>query len=112
MLPERIGSTTPTQSVVGGYWTRTNDPEIDIVVADQAPVAQHVLAVGSIKWLERSPFDGRDLTALVLHRARLPGATGETPLIALSRSGCVVDGVKSYGPDELIEGWHADSPTP
>ncbi len=65
-----------------------------------------------LEWLERSPFDGRDLNALVLHRARLPGATGETPLIALSRSGCVVDGVKSYGPDELIEGWHADSPTP
>ncbi len=46
---------------IGGYWTRTNDPEIDIVGADRSPIAKRVTAVGSIKWLENKPFDQRDL---------------------------------------------------
>jgi hypothetical protein len=28
--------------VVGGYWTRTNDPEIDLVGADREPVARRI----------------------------------------------------------------------
>lgn len=88
--------------VVGGYWTRTNDPEIDIVVADRAPVAKRLLAVGSIKWLERAPFDRRDLGRLHAHRLQLPGATVDTPLLAVSRSGCEVEGVTQIGPDDLI----------
>ena len=44
---------------VGGYWTRTNDPEIDLVGADRAPIAKKVTMVGSIKWHENKPFDGR-----------------------------------------------------
>jgi len=88
--------------VVGGYWTRTNDPEIDIVVADRAPIAQEIVAVGSIKWLETAPFDGSDFAELVIHRTQLPGASPETPLVVLSRSGCVVGGVTHLGPEDLI----------
>ena len=88
--------------MVGGYWTRTNDPEIDIVVADRAPIAQEIVAVGSIKWLETAPFDGSDFAELVIHRTQLPGASPETPLVVLSRSGCVVGGVTHLGPEDLI----------
>ena len=95
--------------VVGGYWTRTNDPEIDIVVADRQPVAKRILGVGSIKWLERSPFGRRDLAQLIVHRSQLPGATDKTPLIVVARSGCEVDGVTAFGPDELLNAWRAQS---
>lgn len=93
--------------VVGSYWTRTNDPEIDIVVADRAPVARDVLAVGSIKWLEHAPFDSYDLNRLLGYRTQLPGATPDTPLVALSRSGCEVAGVTGYDPSELLSAWRS-----
>lgn len=91
--------------VVGGYWTRTNNPEIDLVVADRAPVAKHIIALGSIKWLENSPFDSHDLGQLHAHRTQLPGAAADTPLIAVARSGCTVDGVVHLGPEDLINAY-------
>lgn len=94
-----------TPGVVGGYWTRTNNPEIDLVVADRQPVADRVLAVGSIKWLERAPFDRHDLARLHAHRVQLPGAGPDTGLLALSRSGASVDGVTVLGPEELLGGY-------
>jgi uncharacterized protein len=90
---------------VGGYWTRTNDPEIDIVVADRGPVAKRITAVGSIKWLETKPFDPRDLARLIVHRSRLPGADEDTPLLAVSRSGITAEGVRAMGPEELLTAW-------
>lgn len=102
LAPPAITGPNGTPGVVGGYWTRTNDPEIDLVVADRAPVAKHVIAVGSIKWLENAPFDSRDLGALHTHRVQLPGAAPDAPLIAVSRSGCTVDDVVHLGPDDLI----------
>ncbi|CAG7602945.1 hypothetical protein SBRY_10575 [Actinacidiphila bryophytorum] len=39
----------PAAPAVGGYWTRTNDVEIDIVGADRAPIAKELLFVGSIE---------------------------------------------------------------
>lgn len=40
---------------VGGYWTRSNAVEVDLVGA-AAPVPEKVAFVGSIKWRERSGF--------------------------------------------------------
>ena len=91
--------------VVGGYWTRTNDPEIDIVIADRAPKASTIYAVGSIKWRESAPFDQSDLGRLLHHRTLLPGATDETPVVVVSRSGSTVRDVRVIGPDELIGAW-------
>jgi hypothetical protein len=53
-LPEGTGA-------VGGYWARSNDPEID-----------------------------------------LPGADTSTPLYAVSRAGCEVEGVRHVTPEELM----------
>nr|BFF27013.1 hypothetical protein GCM10025732_49780 [Glycomyces mayteni] len=90
---------------VGGYWTRSNNPEIDIVGADREPVAKRVTVVGSIKWLERKPFDQRDFAALIAHRSQLPGADEDTPMLAVARSGCEVGGLQSLGPEALLEAW-------
>ena len=71
--------------MIGGYWTRSNDVEIDIVGADREPVARQLLFLGSIKWLETGQFDDHDLVALQRHRDRV--TSDPVPLIAVSRSG-------------------------
>ena len=65
--------------------------------------------VGSIKWVENKPFDGRDLARLVIHRSQLPGADDSTPLLAVSRTGGATTGdVTVLAPDDLLAAW--DSP--
>jgi AAA+ ATPase superfamily predicted ATPase len=94
----------PAAPAIGSYWTRTNDIEIDIVGADRAPIAGRLLFVGSIKWLERSPFDEHDFADLLRHRAAL--TTDPLPTVAVSRSGFSCDGLQAtYGPQDLIEAW-------
>lgn len=71
--------------VVGGYWTRSNDVEVDLVGAvDTQP--ESIPFVGSIKWRQRSGFDQRDLKRLTTHREKVPGAVG-AKLVAVSRNG-------------------------
>ncbi|MGH3764659.1 MAG: ATP-binding protein [Pseudonocardiaceae bacterium] len=92
-------------AVIGGYWTRTNDPEIDLVGADREPVARRVSMIGSVKWHETRPFDAPDLGRLLVHRTQLPGADGATPLLAVSRAGATVRDLPVLGPDDLITAW-------
>jgi hypothetical protein len=102
-LPERLPEST---DAIGGYWTRTNDPEIDIVCADREPIAKKITAVGSIKWLDKRQFDSHDLTRLYQHRSQLPGADESTGMLAVSRAGISVPGVIGFTPDDLIAAWH------
>ncbi|MDP4506570.1 ATP-binding protein [Nonomuraea turcica] len=97
-LPEQTGA-------IGGYWTRTNDPEIDIVGADREPIAKTITMVGSVKWLEDRPFDHHDLSELIVHRSKMPGADTSTPLYAISRSGCSVEGLTHISPEQLLDVW-------
>jgi AAA+ ATPase superfamily predicted ATPase len=94
----------PAAAAIGGYWTRTNDVEIDIVGADRAPVAKELLFVGSVKWLETTPFDDHDLAALLRHRSVLTAAP--IPVVAVSRSGINCSGLNAaYGPTDLLSAW-------
>lgn len=104
-LPDLLPEDT---RAVGGYWTRTNDPEIDIVCADREPIAKKITAVGSIKWLDSRQFNSHDLTPLYLHRAQLPGTDDSTPLLAVSRAGFSLSnhpGLVALTPDDLIAAW-------
>jgi uncharacterized protein len=102
----RMGDQLPGDpQVIGGYWTRNNDPEIDLVGADKAPVAQRIAFVGSIKWREQQPFDERDLAKLITHRSQLPGADQSTPLVAVTRTGATVSSVPALGPADLLSAW-------
>jgi uncharacterized protein len=105
---ERISMSDPALAgvrVVGSYWTRTGDTEVDLIGVDQWPGAQRVLSVGSIKWRESGPFDRRDLASLAAQRARVPGADGAT-LIAVSRSGCSArDLDRVFGPADIVGAW-------
>ncbi|GAA3483584.1 ATP-binding protein [Streptomyces yanii] len=94
----------PAAPAIGSYWTRSNDVEIDLVGADRRPVAKRLLFLGSIKWLETSPFDGHDLAALHRHRAAVTDAP--VPLVAVSRCGVSCSGLQAvYGPEELLAAW-------
>jgi AAA+ ATPase superfamily predicted ATPase len=94
----------PAAPVIGGFWTRSNDVEIDIVGADREPIAKELHFLGSIKWLETAPFDEHDMIALQRHRDRVTDVP--VPLIAVSRSGSTTkhpDAV--FGPDDLLGAW-------
>ena len=94
----------PETGALGGYWTRSNDVEIDIVGADRAPVARRLLFCGSVKWLDNAPFDAHDLAALHRHRAAVTDQP--VPLIAVSRSGVTCHGLDAaYGPADLLKAW-------
>jgi uncharacterized protein len=94
----------PAAPAIGGYWTRTNDVEIDIVGADREPIARELRFLGSIKWLENSPFDDHDRAALTRHWAAL---TDEPiPLVAVTRSGATATGLHAvYGPEDILAAW-------
>ena len=68
---------------VGGWWDRTGAHEYDLLGlgGDDA-----VLAVGSIKWRERSLFDARDLAELANARSVIPRA-GAASLLAIAPHG-------------------------
>jgi hypothetical protein len=98
-VPEHL---PPETAVVGGYWTRSNDPQIDIVGADRGPVANTITVVGSVKWHENRPFDMHDLGRLAHHRDLLPGAGPETPLLVVSRTGSTVEGPTVLTADDVV----------
>ncbi|MFC0439084.1 ATP-binding protein [Kutzneria buriramensis] len=105
-LRRTVGGPVPDDTaVIGGFWTRSNDPEIDLVGADRQPIAKRITFVGSIKWLENRPFDEHDLARLVVHRSQLPGADDSTPLLAVARCGGTASSVTVVTPDDLLAAW-------
>lgn len=77
-------------SSVGGWWNRQNNPEIDLIGADRAPVAKRIGFVGSIKWRDNRPFEQRDYAELVRAAHSLPGGQ-DASLAAVSGSGFALD---------------------
>jgi uncharacterized protein len=67
-------------------------------------VAQELIFLGSIKWLDRATFDAHDLASLHRHRAALTDQP--LPLVAVSRAGVSCAGLDAtYGPEELLAAW-------
>lgn len=94
----------PDAPAIGAYWTRTNNPEIDVVGADREPIAREIRFLGSIKWLENAPFDQHDLAVLQHHRAAI--SDQPIPLIALSRAGVSCSGLDAgFDAADLLQGW-------
>lgn len=101
-MPDRLPG---DPKAIGGYWTRTNDPKVDLIGADREPIAQRIAFVGSVKWRDNHPFDERDLGALISHRSQVPGANDDTPLVAVARGGLRVTSATAIGPADLIAAW-------
>ncbi|MGH2351265.1 MAG: ATP-binding protein [Chloroflexota bacterium] len=91
---------------VGGYWTRTNDVEVDLIGARERVAAKRIAFVGSIKWKERAPFGIQDLRALAGQRPKVPGTDDRTRLVGVSRSGFDTPGLDvALTPDDLLDAW-------
>jgi AAA+ ATPase superfamily predicted ATPase len=105
MLPhERFGGA----EFVGSFWNRDGSVEVDLVGGrDQATSAQ-IDFVGSIKWRDAGKLDRGDLSRLIQHRALIPGATDETLLVGVSRSGFSVEGLDlRLGPEDIVGAFSA-----
>jgi hypothetical protein len=102
MLPDpRFGAAR----YLGGYWTRTNVPEVDLVgAAEREPSA--VSFVGSIKWRENAMFSRADSRRLAEQRGLVPGAA-DARLVGVSRRGFAADAGLDVevSPDELLSAW-------
>ncbi|MFC4057920.1 ATP-binding protein [Planomonospora corallina] len=101
----RMGDLPEGTGAIGGYWTRTDAPEIDLVGTDREPVGERVTLAGSVVWREGRPFDRRDLDALIVRRSRMPGTGPGTPLLAVSRSGSATAEVTLVTPEDLVAAW-------
>jgi AAA+ ATPase superfamily predicted ATPase len=103
----------PGAEVVGGWWNRQNNPEIDLVGADRdRPAATRIAFTGSIKWLESEPFGQRELEMLLAGSMSVPGRDYSTPLVAVSRSG-VAAGLPlaaSFSPEDIVGAWEPSPP--
>ncbi|WP_214107585.1 ATP-binding protein [Acrocarpospora catenulata] len=77
----------PEVETVGSWWNRQFDPEVDLIGADRAPIANRIHFTGSIKWLN-TPFDPHDLATSHRSAAKVPGfEPGITGLVAATLNG-------------------------
>lgn len=91
---------------VGGWWPRSNNPEIDLLGADGRPANEVVLA-GTIKWRAGRPVTRGEVARLTVDAQSVPGVTPDTPLVAVCPAG-VDDGVPvaaSWTADDLLDAW-------
>ncbi len=92
--------------VVGGWWNRQNNPEVDLVGADRAPVAKRIGFIGSIKWRDQAGFNSRDYTELVRVAQAVPGGS-DASLVAVSATGFEVGLplAHQWGPQDVVDSW-------
>lgn len=107
LLPdERFGEAR----YVGGYWTRTNDIEVDLVGTEREARPGRVEFVGSIKWREQAAFGRRDLAHLVSQAPKVPGTDTQTLTVGVSRSGFDAEDLDvKLGPEDLLGAWRSPS---
>ncbi|MDY7083606.1 MAG: hypothetical protein SYR96_00730 [Actinomycetota bacterium] len=111
MAPSAISGSLPWPDVqvVGGWWNRQFNHEVDLVGADRGPVASRIDFCGSLKWLGTA-FDAHDLRRLREDVRQVPGfEAGRTGLVVVSRCGAEVpDGSVDavWGPDDVVAAWH------
>lgn len=75
------------------------------MLGDRLPVANRVLAVGSIKWRQSEGFTTTDLRELANAAAQVPGGAN-APLVAVSRvPGSVAGLAHLWTPDDLVAAW-------
>lgn len=91
----------------GGYWTRANDVEVDLVGVSDRSRVDRVAAVGSIKWRETEPFSPTDERELRRVLPLVPGADERTDLLAVARAGFApgVENLRHIGPADLVRAW-------
>lgn len=80
----------PGVGTVGGWWPRSNVPEIDLIGADRAP-ARIVSFAGTIKWRVRGKVTSGEITKLAEDSLAVPGVSSATPLVVVCPAGRAAD---------------------
>ena len=97
--------------VVGGYWTKDNKVEIDLVGADrETPPVKSVAFVGTVKWRAGKALDGHDVADLERSSQQMRGVTEKTPVVAVSRTGFgnIAREIVRVSSDEILAAFPAD----
>ncbi|MDR0482972.1 MAG: DUF234 domain-containing protein, partial [Cellulomonadaceae bacterium] len=96
----------PDARHVGGWWPRSNNPEIDLVGVDTVP-GNRVGLVGTIKWRRRGPVTTSEVTVAGTSALAVPGVMPSTPLVAVCPAGAVADQrlTATWTADDLLEAW-------
>ena len=100
-----VGTSWSGVREIGGWWNRSNNPEIDLVGADGRP-ANRLAFVGTIKW-RRAPVTAADVRRLTTDAAAIPGFDPDTPLVAVCPGGVAGGaGVEQvWTADDLLDAW-------
>lgn len=72
-LTPSLGAPFDTIETVGGWWNRQNNPEVDLVAVDHSATP---VAIGSVKWRQRSKFTHAELRELERARSVVARAGG------------------------------------
>jgi uncharacterized protein len=87
LAPDLPGLTDVIQ--IGGWWNRTNNPEIDIAAA-RDDHGRDIVAVGTVKWREKTSLTRADAAALGTARPLIPSA-GQARLLGVCPAGAKPD---------------------
>lgn len=101
MLPETRWTSV---RVVGGWWPRSNQPELDLVGADGRPGT--VEFVGTVKWRRSPGLTSSEVGQLRDDAVAVPGASPATPLVAVCPAGLADGGLEAvWTADDLLRAW-------
>lgn len=103
LLPD---SRWPNVARVGGWWPRSNNPEIDLVGGDRAP-ARALSFAGTIKWRDTRPVTEREIAQLATDAAHIPGVAPGTSLVVACPAGSVPSTLLSavWTAEDLLAAW-------
>ncbi|MFJ2754783.1 DUF234 domain-containing protein [Nocardioides sp. NPDC087217] len=96
----------PEVRAVGGWWPRSNNPEIDLVGADTRP-ANQIAFVGTVKWRTDKPLSERDRHQLARDSTAVPGADPRTDMVGVCPAGAEPEAAftKVWTADDLLDAW-------
>ncbi len=100
----------PNANLVGGWWPRNNNPEIDLVAANKLP-AKTISFIGSIKWRNKGTISGAAITDLATNAIKVPGANAATPLVVVCPTTKSKDPriAKSWTAKDLLAAWPSNA---
>ncbi|QZN85154.1 ATP-binding protein [Cellulomonas sp. C5510] len=95
----------PEVTRVGGWWPRSNQPEIDLVGTAGAPGPVHL--VGTVKWRAAAPVRADEVRALAADAVAVPGVTADTSLVAVCPGGAEpgLPLAATWGAEDLLAAW-------
>lgn len=89
-------------TTIGGYWTRSNNPEVDLVGKSEGRAA-NITFVGTVKWHARRALGDGEVDALLTDASKIPGVDPETLSVGVSFSGFRTKRLDvRLGPEEIL----------